>query len=405
MFKRRMANKNEETGTTKKTLKTRIISLLMSLAVAAGTFAGMPVQEAQAASTLYWPVPGHTRLSQGLHGGNAIDIADGSIGGAPVVAAMGGKVTHIYLCGTQHYGNYHNCNGFGTGIVIAGNDGRIYQYAHMQANSIPSNVYYGAYVSAGQQVGRVGTTGNSSGNHLHFGIAYGQYWYASGINPANETYINKTIKYNVTYSGMKTTFVNRTNAGLYGKINNPGKYKVTQVGAWIWDSKGKLVVNHRENCGLSYSTITQQLNVNTEAKKKLTAGTTYTYQFWAKADNRVFYSTKAKFTTTKPAVTAKKSTVSLTKGNITWLSSPFTRTMILYWKKDAKATGYQIQYSTNSRFSSYRLVNVSKNSVTAKAIRTPYSKRYCYVRVRSYKKSGSKYTFGSWSNTRYVKMR
>ena len=145
------------------------------------------------AATLYWPVPGHTSLSQGHHNGNAIDISDGSIAGANVVAAMGGKVTHIYLCGTQHLGQTCSCNGFGTGLVIAGDDGRIYQYAHMQANSIPSNVYYGAYVSAGQQIGRVGTTGNSSGNHLHFGISLGNYWNASGINPINETYQGKTV--------------------------------------------------------------------------------------------------------------------------------------------------------------------------------------------------------------------
>lgn len=145
------------------------------------------------AATLYWPVPGHTSLSQGFHDGNAIDISDGGIAGANVVAAIGGKVTHIYLCGTQHYGQASDCNGFGTGLVIAGDDGRMYQYAHMQANSIPGNVYKGAYVSAGQQIGRVGTTGNSSGNHLHFAISIGNYWNASGINPQNETYQGQTV--------------------------------------------------------------------------------------------------------------------------------------------------------------------------------------------------------------------
>lgn len=165
------------------------------------------------AATLYWPVPGHTSLSQGYHNGNAIDISDGSIAGANVVAAMGGKVTHIYLCGTQHLGQTSDCNGFGTGLVIAGDDGRIYQYAHMQANSIPGSVYYGAYVNAGQQIGKVGTTGNSSGNHLHFGISLGNYWNASGINPQNETYQGKTV-HTHSYSSSVTTQPTCTATGV-----------------------------------------------------------------------------------------------------------------------------------------------------------------------------------------------
>ena len=92
---------------------------------------------ANAATELYWPVPNHTHLSQGFHDGKAIDISDENIAGADVIAAMGGTVTHIFLCTEQHYGSTGDCNGFGTGLVIAGDDGRIYQYAHMQGGSIP----------------------------------------------------------------------------------------------------------------------------------------------------------------------------------------------------------------------------------------------------------------------------
>lgn len=62
-----------------------------------------PKQKASAAGAIYWPVPGHTTRSQRWHGGNAIDISDGSIGGADVIAACGGTVCAIFLCPTQHY--------------------------------------------------------------------------------------------------------------------------------------------------------------------------------------------------------------------------------------------------------------------------------------------------------------
>ena len=82
------------------------------------------------AATLVWPVPGHKQLSQGFHNGNAIDISDSSIYGATIVAAMSGTVSHVYSCPENH-SNYHTCSGFGTGVVINGDDGRIYQYAKL----------------------------------------------------------------------------------------------------------------------------------------------------------------------------------------------------------------------------------------------------------------------------------
>ncbi len=149
---------------------------------------------ASAGVTLVWPVPGYTKLTQGYHLGSAIDIGDSPSKNATIVSATSGTVTNVFKCTQQHYGqsmgsNGIKCDGFGTGVVIKGSDGRFYGYAHMKANSIPSNIYVGATVSAGQEIGKIGTTGNSSGNHLHFQITTGTYYnFNSNINPLNETY-------------------------------------------------------------------------------------------------------------------------------------------------------------------------------------------------------------------------
>ena len=167
-------------------MKKRGLSILLVLCM---VLALLPAMNLQAnAANLLWPVPGHTTLSQGYHGGNAIDISDGSIAGATIVAAMGGTVSHIFLCGEQHYGSNHNCNGFGTGLAIIGDDGRAYQYAHMQANSIPADVYHGARVERGQVIGKVGQTGNATGPHLHFGISYTRNYWAEGPDPSTLAY-------------------------------------------------------------------------------------------------------------------------------------------------------------------------------------------------------------------------
>ena len=265
-----------------------------------GFVVAKPIQ-AQAA-TLYWPVPGHTRLSQGYHNGNAIDISDSSIAGANVVAAMGGKVTHIYLCGTQHLGKTCSCNGFGNGLVIAGDDGRIYQYAHMQAGSIPANVYRTAYVYAGQQIGKVGTTGNSSGNHLHFGISKGNYWNASGINPANETYNygNSSGSSSTADNGFSSVSVsNITNNDATITATIPGK-TVNECGYFIGTDPNNLVLGGQDWPNgyvekIFYNTIATD---SSSTYGYLQPGTTYYYYFYYKTQNAYFETQRRTFTTT-----------------------------------------------------------------------------------------------------------
>ncbi|MFI9341762.1 transglycosylase family protein [Streptomyces sp. NPDC052773] len=58
---------------------------------------------------------------------------------------------------------------FGYEVVIRHGDGRYSQYAHLSAISVKA----GQTVGAGQRIGRAGSTGNSSGPHLHFEVRTG----------------------------------------------------------------------------------------------------------------------------------------------------------------------------------------------------------------------------------------
>ncbi|QSZ40892.1 peptidoglycan DD-metalloendopeptidase family protein [Sulfurimonas aquatica] len=75
--------------------------------------------------------------------------------GTPVVAAGSGKV--IYAARLGSYGNL---------IKIRHNDGYETRYAHLK--SFRRGIYRGKYVKKGQTIGYVGTTGRSTGPHLHF---------------------------------------------------------------------------------------------------------------------------------------------------------------------------------------------------------------------------------------------
>lgn len=297
-----------------KRLKSRIFSVLLAAVIAAGLFMDVTayaqnveeeieITEAQSQGvTLVWPVPGHTRLSQGFHDGKAIDISDGSITGAPVVAAMGGIVTNIFLCGNTHY-NAGDCNGFGTGLVIKGDDGRFYQYAHMQAGSIPPEAYRTSRVEAGQQIGRVGSTGFSYGAHLHFGISTGTYWNESGINPQNETYI-----YNNTPAPVTMGWENDecqpgdTNAriALRAVANVQGTF--TQAGAVVWDASGAEAASKTEDINTPSSYLNVWYDITGEMGAVLKSGSAYTYQFFVVFNGTRYTSPIKSFSTTGQTV-------------------------------------------------------------------------------------------------------
>ena len=105
-----------------------------------------------------WPVPGFTNISCGYSSGHkAIDISGGgrTIYGTPIVAADSGKV----VTATYHYsyGNY---------VMIDHGGGYSTLYAH--ASSLAVSV--GQTVTKGQTIAYVGSTGNSTGPHLHFEV-------------------------------------------------------------------------------------------------------------------------------------------------------------------------------------------------------------------------------------------
>jgi len=105
----------------------------------------------------YYTKPINTgRRSRGLHGFNAVDWAAPK--GTPIVASAPGKVIVSKKTGWN--------GGYGRYTAIEHANGSQTLYAH--ASSII--VARGQNVVAGQVIGYVGSTGNSSGNHLHFEV-------------------------------------------------------------------------------------------------------------------------------------------------------------------------------------------------------------------------------------------
>ncbi|MDD5033067.1 MAG: M23 family metallopeptidase [Candidatus Pacebacteria bacterium] len=101
------------------------------------------------------PVEGG-RKSQGLHGYNGIDLATSC--GEPIYASAAGDVIVSRSYGWNGgYGNY---------LVIAHANGTQTLYAHTSTNIVGG----GWHVAKGQVIGYVGSTGKSTGCHVHFEV-------------------------------------------------------------------------------------------------------------------------------------------------------------------------------------------------------------------------------------------
>lgn len=123
--------------------------------------------------TYVWPVPGFYYLSsewnedRQTYNHGAIDIAGSGIHGAAVVSANSGTVIFAYDGCVHDYGKDYSCGcggGYGNYVMVDHGDGRSTLYAHLSR----VDVAVGQAVSAGQQLGAVGSTGHSTGAHLHF---------------------------------------------------------------------------------------------------------------------------------------------------------------------------------------------------------------------------------------------
>ena len=138
---------------------------------------------------LGWPCPTYSRISSyfgsrgsPLTGGSSnhkgIDIASGN--GNPIVAAEAGTVIKVVNGCSHNYGKSRSCGcggGYGNYVMVSHGGGLVTIYAHCSSISVSN----GQSVSKGQTIAKVGSTGASTGFHLHFGVALnGTY-----VNPMN----------------------------------------------------------------------------------------------------------------------------------------------------------------------------------------------------------------------------
>ena len=208
----------------------------------------------------------------------------------------------------------------------------------------------------------------------------------------------KTLKngtdYTVSYSN--NTKVGTAKVTITGKGNYTGSVSKTYS---IKNNFKKATVSGISTKAFTGKNITQSITVKYNGKT-LKNGTDYTVSY---SNNKKVGKATVKITGKGKycGVITKTFKINPAKQEIQKLTAK-SKAFFVDWAQKGSATGYEIQYATNSKFTSAKKVTITNKKTDTKTISKLSGKKKYYVRVRSYTTvKGTKY-YGAWSSVKNV---
>ena len=208
----------------------------------------------------------------------------------------------------------------------------------------------------------------------------------------------KTLKndtdYTVSYSN--NTKVGTAKVTITGKGNYTGSVSKTYI---IKNNFKKATISGISNKSYTGKNITQSITVKYNGKT-LKKGTDYTVSYSSNKNigtATVKIAGKGSYTGT----ITKTFKINPAKQEIQKLTAK-SKAFFVDWAQKGSATGYEIQYATNSKFTSAKKVTITNKKTDTKTVSKLSGKKKYYVRVRSYTTvKGTKY-YGAWSASKSV---
>ena len=177
----------------------------------------------------------------------------------------------------------------------------------------------------------------------------------------------------------------------------------TKIPQWIW---GIYQSSYDVSVGQSFT-------LKPEAKGKITYKTSNKKvatvnskgKVTVKGTGKATITVTAKATSTYSKCVKKITVYGVPKKPETKKLTAGKKRFTVQWKKDKKADGYQVQYSTDKKFKkNVKSMNVSKKNTKATVKKLKKGKTY-RVRIRSYKKIDGKKYYSGWGKVKSVKVR
>ena len=166
------------------------------------------------------------KLIKGFH--NGIDIVPSACNNNEILAFADGIVTSVQKTGVQY--------GTGCYVRLKHNNGLYTLYYHLKSGSVCVNV--GDKVRKGQKLGIIGTTGQSTGIHLHFQIDKGNS--KTSINP-----------YDYLFNGKEF---------MSEKQEDLSKYSDEELAEMVWQGKFGNGEERKKRLGARYSVVQKLVN-------------------------------------------------------------------------------------------------------------------------------------------------
>ena len=208
----------------------------------------------------------------------------------------------------------------------------------------------------------------------------------------------KTLKngtdYTVSYSN--NTKVGTAKVTITGKGNYTGSVSKTYS---IKNNFKKATVSGISTKAFTGKNITQSITVKYNGKT-LKNGTDYTFSY---SNNKKVGKATVKITGKGKycGVITKTFKINPAKQEIQKLTAK-SKAFFVDWAQKGSATGYEIQYATNSKFTRAKKVTITNNKTDKTTVSKLSGKKKYYVRVRSYTTvNGTKY-YGAWSASKSV---
>ena len=206
--------------------------------------------------------------------------------------------------------------------------------------------------------------------------------------------LKKDTDYTVSYSN--NTKVGTATVKITGKGNYTGSVSKTYS---IKNNFKKATVSGISTKAFTGKNITQSITVKYNGKT-LKNGTDYTVSY---SNNKKVGKATVKITGKGKycGVITKTFKINPAKQEIQKLTAK-SKAFFVDWAQKGSATGYEIQYATNSKFTSAKKVTITNKKTDTKTISKLSGKKKYYVRVRSYTTvKGTKY-YGAWSSVKNV---